>query len=93
MIDHLDHSNGSSRFRRLALPGALVIVVLASGGSLSWADSPVPVEGASVDLMPPPERPDDPPGVPAKPVTGAPKAAAVMFGRFTHVQVAMTRST
>jgi len=87
MIDHLDHSNGSSRFRRLALPAALVIGALACGGSLSWADSPVPVSGASVDLMLPPERPDDPPGVPAKPVTGAPKAAAVTFGRFTHVQV------
>jgi len=33
------------------------------------------------------ERPDDPPGVPAPSVRGAPRAASVEFGRFTSWQV------
>jgi hypothetical protein len=55
----------------------LLLALLASG---------IP---ASADLRDglPPEEPDDPPGVPARAPTGATIAAAISFGRFTHVQV------
>ena len=33
------------------------------------------------------ERLDDPPGIPARPVPGAPRASSVTFGRFTSYQV------
>ena len=67
MTDHPSHSNGSGRFHpgRLALRGTLVIVALACGGASSWAGPEIPVEGEGTESMLPPERPDDPPGVPA----------------------------
>jgi hypothetical protein len=62
---------------------------VATGGPGATAAPGTPVAGRlePVSLPLPPEVPDDPPGAPAKPVPGAPKAAVVTFGRFTHIQV------
>ena len=89
MMTRFNHSDGSSRSGPSGLGpvGALAIVALACVGAPSWADTPVRFEGEGVHLTLPPERPDDLPGVPAKPVPGASKAAAITYGRFTHIQV------
>jgi len=67
-------------FAALAVAGGLLITG-APGGPTAAAAEESTLSGL------PPEVPDDPPGEPAKPVPGAPRAAAVQFGRFTHVQV------
>lgn len=76
-----------SASRRLVLAVGLVLcgtlVVAAPGHATAPAGaSPTTAEG-----WPPPEILDDPPGIPARPVIGAPRAAAISFGRFTSVQV------
>ncbi len=61
-------------------------VLLATGAvAAACALAPFPASAYPGGL--PPEAPDDPPGTAALPVAGAPRAAAVTFGRFTHVQV------
>ena len=91
MLKRCHHADGSSRSTP-GVPGpagAVLIVALLCVGAPSGAATPLPVAGVSEgdDLMLPSERPDNPPGVPAKPVLGASKAAAITFGRFTHIQV------
>lgn len=71
------------RFLRVVIFAPLLLSVPVASGTeapthLAEQTSPRPL---------PPEVPDDPPGVPAKPVPGAGKAAGARFGRFNHVQV------
>ncbi len=88
---HFDRSIGCDvpRPGRLALAWASAILCFVCIGRPTWADIPLHAAGAGETggMMLPPERPDDPPGIPAKSVPGAPKAAGITFGRFTHIQV------
>ena len=89
MLTRCNQADGSSG----SAPGALaraaaLFLALACVGTSSRAATPLhPAVVSQGVVFLPPERPDDPPGVPAKAPAGAPKAAAVTFGRFTHIQV------
>ncbi len=74
---------------RIALAGVLVLCGLARVVPPAWADAPAREEspGEPIDQGLPPERPDDPPGVPARALSSASAAATVPYGRFTSIQV------
>ena len=57
----------------------LLIALIASG-------VPIPASAGIKDALPT-ERPDDPPGIPARAPTGPSIASTTTFGRFTHIQV------
>lgn len=57
----------------------LLVALIASG-------LPIPASADIKDALPL-ERPDDPPGIPARAPTGARIASTIAFGRFTHIQV------
>ena len=80
-MDYPRRMNGA--LRTLAI--AMLMLALSGAAITAGAAAPAPIEPADSGL--PPEVEDDPPGVPAKAVAGAAKAAAISFGRFTHVQV------
>jgi hypothetical protein len=87
-VTRRDASN-ASRFGRLALAGVLLVCGLASGVPPGRAGTAAPAEGPGeeIDLLLPPERPDDPPGIPASAFSSTSAAATVPFGRFTSIQV------
>ena len=92
MIGHHRHADDSIRRRaRRLVPMVVLLLATASAGSVSRAATPIPVlledPAEAGERLLPPELPDDPPGIPARPVLGASRAAAVTFGRFTHIQV------
>jgi hypothetical protein len=64
---------------------ALAMTLPGAGAEAPAPASPTPSSVLEQELEP--EVPDDPPGIPAKPVPGAAKAAVIQFGRFTHIQV------
>jgi hypothetical protein len=74
---------------RLSLFAMIVAVGLAGGVPPGRAGTPVPAGGSGQEAkwLLPPERQDDPPGVPAPPVLGASLATGVSFGPFTSIQV------
>jgi len=71
--------------RPLVFACALLLVTLLGVGT-SPGDSGAASPRERLAQLPP-ERPDDPPGIPARVSSQARAAASVSFGRFTHVQV------
>jgi hypothetical protein len=75
-----------ARLGRLTLTCVLLLGALAGGAPRVQAGASAPFGGGELESLPP-ERPDDPPGVPARPLVHAKAAAPVTFGRFTSIQV------
>jgi BNR/Asp-box repeat protein len=73
--------------------GALALSVLIAGWASAGTRAPagrqtrVAGERGRTDAIAPLERPNDPPGEPARPVPGAAAAAPIRFGRFSSIQV------
>ena len=77
-----------SRLRPFRLAVSLVVCLVAGAPWPAVAEA----TRAGTELGLPPEQPDDPPGIPAKPSAADKAGTIVSFGRFTHIQVNVSGS-
>jgi hypothetical protein len=68
--------------------GQLLLLIAVTAGGAPWS-APLEASAGSWDAMPL-ERPDDPPGLPARARAAGTVASTITFGRFTSVQVNVT---
>lgn len=77
---------------RGTLAAMLILLAPPIMQAVARADAPGTRPPVSPAPILEPEVEDDPPGVPARPLRGAAKAAEIRFERFTHIQVNVDRN-